>query len=281
MSDHTDSAAQASAPSHDRRGWRAVAAEPLLQFLAIGAVLFAADHWLHPPVAENHTIVITHQMRQSIEDNYDEDHARKATDAELKAVIDNWVNNEILYREGKALGLDLGDPTIRDRIIYKLKVMLTDEAKPLDPTPEELQAWFEQHRDRYDEPERVTFLATAPVAEDVARRELESIRKQREGADLQEQTRIFVDRPRTAVAPVFGEAFAVALEKAPIGQWQVMQSSAGWHVVRVDSRKSGRQVALDDVRGDAVKAIKSERTLQNTLEAMRRLKARYTVRYEP
>jgi hypothetical protein len=281
MSDHTDSAAQASAPSHDRRGWRAVAAEPLLQFLAIGAVLFAADHWLHPPVAENRTIVISQQMRKSIADNYDEDHARKATDAELKAVIDNWVNDEILYREGKALGLDLGDPTIRDRIVYKLKVMLTDEAKALDPSPEELQAWFEQHRDRYDEPERVTFLATAPVAEDVARREFESIRKMRETADLQEQTRIFLDRPRTAVAPVFGEPFAAALEKAPIGQWQVLQSSAGWHVVRVDARKSGRRVALDDVRGDAVKSLKAERTLQNTLEAIRRLKARYTVRYEP
>jgi PPIC-type PPIASE domain len=281
MSDHTASAAQASAPRHDRRGWRVLAGEPLLQFLVIGAGLFAADHWLHPPVADNHVIVVTQQMRRSIEDNYDEDHARKATDAEVKAVIDNWVNDEILYREGKALGLDLGDPTIRDRIIYKLKVMLSDEAKPLDPTPEELQAWFEEHRARYDEPDRVTFLATAPVAEDVARREYESIRKMRETADLQEQTRVFVDRPRTAVAPVFGEAFAVALEKAPIGQWQVMQSGAGWHVVRVDARKSGRRVALDDVRGDAVNSLKAERTLKNTLEAIRRLQARYTVRYEP
>jgi hypothetical protein len=48
------------------------------------------------------------------------------------------VGEEILYREGKALGLDLGDPTIRDRIVYKLKVMLTDEAKSVS---RRLRSW--------------------------------------------------------------------------------------------------------------------------------------------
>ena len=261
--------------------WKRLLSEPLLQFLIIGLVLFGVDAVLHPPAKENRTIVVTRQMRNTIIENYDEDHARKPTDAELQATINNWGGEEILYREGKALGWDLGDPTIRDRIVYKLKVMLTDEAKSREPTPAELTAWFAQNHGRYDEPERLTFLATAPVAEDVARRELADVRAQRESVDLQTQTRIFLDRPRASIAPVFGDGFAQALDVAHLGEWQILQSTAGWHLVRLDARKPGKSAVLDDVRDDATKTWKSEQTLKATLQAMDRLKARYTVRNEP
>jgi PPIC-type PPIASE domain len=261
--------------------YRRLLQEPLLQFLVIGAVLFGVDAWLHPAAKDNRTIVVTKQMRDSIIETYDEDHSRKPTDAELQATIDNWVGDEMLYREGRLLGLDQGDPTIRDRIVYKLKVMLTDEAKPREPSEAELRAWFEKNHARYDEPARTTFLATAPVSEDVARKEYGDVKAQRESAELQQQTRVFLDRPTAATTAVFGADFAKTLDAAPVGQWQVIQSSAGWHLVRVDARKDGKLAALDDVRADVIKTWKAEQSLKATLEAMDRLKARYTVRYEP
>jgi hypothetical protein len=268
-------------PTTTRSLWRAGLSEPLVQFILISVVLFGIDVRLHPPVKENRTIVVTRQMRNAISDNYDEDHARKPTDLELKARIDNWVGEEILYREGRALGLDLGDPTIRDRIVYKLKVMLTDEVQSREPTPTERADWFAQHHNRYDEPERVTFLATAPVSEESARKEFADVRAQRESQELQAQTRIFLDRPRGAIAPVFGDAFAGALDRAKVGVWQVVQSTAGWHLVRLDARKPGKAAVLEEVRDDVTKSWKSEQTLQATLLAMDRLKARYAVRIEP
>jgi len=273
--------APASNPAHAGSMARNLLREPLVQFLLIGLALFTVDRVLHPPVKENRTIVVTRQMQNSIIENYDEDHARKPTDAELKATIDNWVGEEILYREGRALGLDLGDPTIRDRIVYKLKVMLTDEAKSREPTENELQQWFDKNHKRYDEPDRLTFLATAPVSEEIARREYADVKAQRESEDLQAQTRIFLDRPRAAINPVFGDVFATALDQAKLGEWQVLQSTAGWHLVRLDARKPGKAALLDDVRDDAVKTWKSEQTLKATLQAMDRLKTRYTVRVEP
>lgn len=267
-------------PTRQRSRLAAAFGEPLLQFLVIGLVLFLIDARLHPPVKEDRTIVVTRQMRNAIIENYDEDHARKPTDAEIKATIDNWVAEEILYREGRALGLDLGDPTIRDRIVYKLKVMLGEESKARDPSPADLADWFAKNHARYDEPDRLTFLATAPVSEAQARKELADIKALRESSDLQAQTRVFVDRPRAATGQVFGEAFAAALDRAPIGQWEVVQSTAGWHVVRLDARKPGRSVTLEDIGDQAVRAWKSEETLKMTLQAMERLKARYSVRVE-
>jgi hypothetical protein len=230
---------------------------------------------------ESRTIVVSRAMRQSIIDTYDEDHARQPTPTELKATIDNWVADEILYREGRAMGLDAGDPTIRDRVIYKLKSILTDDAKPKDPSEQTLVAWFAAHHDRFDQPEMFTFLATAPVAEDLARAEYEQVRAGREPPSLQDQTRVFLKRPRASIAPVFGESFATALERASIGQWQVVHSTAGWHLVRVDARISGAPARLDGIRDEVVTAYKAEQQTRATVEAIHRLQAQYTVRIDP
>jgi parvulin-like peptidyl-prolyl isomerase len=79
-------------------------------------------------------------------------------------------------------------------------------------------------------------------------------------------TRVFLDRPFASIAPVFGDAFARALDDSRVGEWQVLQSTAGWHLVRVDGRKPGKAAVLDDVRDDVAKTWKSEQTLKATLQ---------------
>ena len=205
--------------------WSALSREPLVHFLLLGLLLFALDRLLHPAVADNHVIVVSKAMRQSIIDNYDEDKARAPSDAELKAALDNWVGEEILYREGKAMGLDQGDATIRDRIIYKLRVMVGDEAKVADPDDATLKAWFEAHRDRYDEPDRLSFFVTPPVDRPTAERELADIRAQRESQALRDASRLILDRPIGTVEKFFGKPFAEALRGAKLGEWQVVQAN--------------------------------------------------------
>jgi len=46
-------------------------------------------------------------------------------------MIESWVASEILYREGKALGVDRGDDMIRDRVAFKLQLL---DLRP-DPRP--------------------------------------------------------------------------------------------------------------------------------------------------
>ena len=58
---------------------------------------------------------------------------RPPTETELKSLVDKWVREEILYREGLALGLDRDDPLLRQRIAQKMKFM-ADEIDPPAPT---------------------------------------------------------------------------------------------------------------------------------------------------
>src|SRR5882757_11236778 len=137
--------------------WGLVKREPLVHFAALGALIFGADALLHPPVKDDHTITGTKTLRQSFIDNFDEDKARVPSDAELKKMIDSWVASEILYREGKALGVDRGDDMIRDRIAFKMQLLIFDQIRVPEPTDEQLRAWFADNHGRFDQPELVGF----------------------------------------------------------------------------------------------------------------------------
>ena len=71
---------------------------------------------------------------------------------ELQALVDNWVKEEIFYREGIAMGLDRDDPVVRRRIDRNSEFIL-EGATPPAPTDAELQAWLDAHpRDYQIEP---------------------------------------------------------------------------------------------------------------------------------
>ncbi len=260
---------------------RVVRHEPLVHFFLLGGLIFAADAVLHPPDRNDRVITVTPAMRQAMSENFDEDRERKATGTELDAMVENWVASEILYREGKALGVDRGDDTIRDRIAFKLQLLIFSQIDAPPATEAGLRAWFAANHDRFDEPERLSFYLGPPTDEMTARRQLAEVLGGREPADLQRKTRAMVGRPVSSLAPSFGAGFRDGLLALPQEQWATLQSVEGWHLVRIDSRRPAVLAHFEDVQDEAVRTWKTDETRKRAWEAVKRLRANYTVRYEP
>jgi hypothetical protein len=254
--------------------------EPLLHFTLLGAMIFGADAVLHPAAKEEKVITVTKAMRQSFIENFDEDKLRSPSDDQLQKMIDSWVASEILYREGKALGVDRGDEMMRDRIAFKMQLMIFDQIRVPQPAEEQLRAWFAENHARFDEPERVSFYVTPPTDQATARHQLEDIVQEHESEELQQQTRAILARPVASIAPSFGEEFRDALLTMQQGQWKVLRSKDGWHVARLDSRRQGTPANLETVREEAAKIWHTEETRKLAWEAVKRLKTSYQVRYE-
>lgn len=256
--------------------WR----EPLIHFCLLGGLIFAVDHFVHPPAQDDKTIVVTKAMQQSFIRNFSEDGDQVPTDEQLKNMIDSWVASEILYREGKALGVEKGDDMIRDRIAFKLQVLVFDQVQLEKPSEEQLHVYFEKNRSRFDQPEQVSFLLTPATDEATARRQLEDIKAERENSDLRGQTRVFRDRPVNSLATSFGEGFRTALVGLPTGEWRVVQANDGWRVARLDSRQAPLPASFESVRGEVKKMWTTEETRKRAWDAVTKLKSRYTVRIE-
>ena len=260
--------------------WRFLRREPLAQFFLLAGLIFGADRFLHPPEDTSRVIVVSRALRERMSANFDEDRERRATPAELNAMVENWVANEILYREGKALGVDRGDDTIRDRIAFKLQLLIFSKLDAPAVSRAELQAWFEDNRQRFDEPERVSFYLGPPGDEATARAQLAAINAEADAKALEADTRAVIGRPVPSLAASFGEPFRDALLALPIESWSMLRSTEGWHVVRLDSRRPAVPAAFADVEDDAMRQYQVEAVRQRAWEAVKRLRTTYTVRYE-
>lgn len=256
--------------------WR----EPLLHFCILGGLIFAIDHVLHPPAQDDKTIVISRNMQQAFIKGFSEDGDRVPTEEQINNMINSWVGSEILYREGKALGVDKGDEMIRDRIAFKVQVLLFDQVQLEKPTDEQLRAFFEKNRNRFDQPERVSFLLTATSDEATARRHFEDIRAERETAEFRDQTRLFPNRPVDSLAASFGDDFRARLLGLPIAQWHVLQAKDGWHIARLDARQPAVPASFEPVRDEVKRMWTTEETRRRAWAAVTKLKSNYNVKIE-
>ena len=262
--------------------------EPLLHFLVLGALLFVAYGWIHRGTGSAGEIVVARAQVDSLREQFTRSWQREPTPAELQGLIDGWVRDEALYREGRALGFDVDDPVIRRRVAQKVE-FLADELTPGAPTDSELQVWLEQHADNYRIDARYSF---EQIYFDPSRR------RERLDADLESAERalakgnpvkgdgtmlpsVMTDVPTYEVVKTFGTGFAAALSGLRVGQWsRPIESGYGVHLVRPTARTEGRAAMLDEVREAVERDLLHDRTEQGRKRFYAALLDRYEVRVE-
>ncbi|MEP9356902.1 peptidylprolyl isomerase [Xanthobacter sp. KR7-65] len=256
--------------------------EPLIQFMLMGATIFAVHAAVTPSVSKERLIEVTPEVRQSIIDAFKPEHEGREPGAdELKRLIDLWILNEITFREALAQGLDKGDEMIRDRITHKMRLLIFNGVQVDEPSNAELAAWYERRRADYDIPDFVSFIDVAfsgPAAEAEARTVLEQILAGTESEEVQRRATIFGQRPRQSLEPSFGKAFVDQLVEGSPGTWRVLAAADGWHVVRLDTFVPGRKVDLSEVGSQVAQTWKDERRRILAIAATRDLGKAYVIR---
>jgi hypothetical protein len=267
-------------PPAGRPRWRALLAEPLTHFLLIGLALFALDQTLVARRGDPMRIEVPESAYIEARTLFGKSAERPPADPELKVLIDRWVDNEVLYREGLAQGLDKGDAAIRERVIFKA-LSLTQAGLTLPAYDEDtLRRWFETNRARYDAPARFDFLE-AVVAGDRSEARLQGFVNSLNGkgpSDVDSSLNVFKDRPRANIEYSYGQAFTESLEKAePGGAWLLLPSAAGPRVVRLQAIKPTVPADYAAIRAQVLQDWKDETLSLLTTRAVRELGAKYRV----
>ncbi|TWI66150.1 parvulin-like peptidyl-prolyl cis-trans isomerase protein [Pseudoduganella lurida] len=258
---------------------RGLAREPLLHFLLLGALIFGAD-WLHTRGADPAArIEVTEQVDTEAARLFAASMGRAPTVQERATLRQRWVDNEVLYREGLALRMDQGDPTIRERVIFKALSMI-EAGLTLPPASDAtLRAWFEGHRAAYDAPQRVDFLEAVMQGrpDPATAAQFAAALNGRGAASVESDLRVFKGRPRNSLELGYGAPFAASLVALPAGSWQVLRSSQGYHVVRLEGLHAGEPVRFEDVRGRVLQDWKDQTLQAMRTRAVRELGRKYTV----
>jgi hypothetical protein len=190
---------------------------------------------------------------------------RPPSHEELQGLVDDYIREEVAYREGLSLKLDQDDTMIRRRIRQKLDFFAEDLANQIEPTEEQLAQFLAENQDAYRVDARCSFrqLFFDPARhgneltdEIVTLRDKLQADRSRDTSELGDATLLehaYGDVASRDVAQIFGESFAAAIRELEPETWHgPIRSSYGLHLVCVDERRAGRARSLDEVR-DAVR----------------------------
>ena len=114
--------------------WRRVRREPLVQFVALGALIFAVAHFAQRErsMAERRIVVDEQVQRRIVQVSQTQTGITPGPE-QLERLVDDYIDDEVLYREALRLGLDQGDEIIRRRLIQKAQFLQRDLADPAQP----------------------------------------------------------------------------------------------------------------------------------------------------
>lgn len=258
------------------------AREPLLHFVLIGAVLFGLDYFIAGQADDPRTIVIDAAVDAEARQTFQTSRGREPNAEELRALRQVWLDNEVLYREGVALGLDKGDTAIRERVIFKALTMVDANTKRPEFDEKVLREWFENNRARYDQPARYNFqeAVLSGEASETAVRSFVSALNGGRAPDIEAGLRVFNGRPRSNVVQSYGDDFAVALDAAPPGEWRAIQSKDGWRAMRLESIAPGQPAEFEKLQNAVAQDWTDAVMAEQRSAAVRALAKKYTIKLE-
>jgi ADP-ribosylglycohydrolase len=206
--------------------------EPLVHFLLIGAALFVFYGLTRDVASEapNRIVVSSAQVEQ-LHANFKRTWMRPPTEDERSALVENYVREEVFYREALAMGLDQNDSQVRRRMRMKLEFILEDLASQ-DVTDDALAAFLEKHPDKFRSEAQLSFQHVF----------LNPEKRKDMAFDYSLAT-------QSEIARSFGERFAEDAIKLEQGDWTgPVYSAYGGHLLKVSERIEERQPELADIR---------------------------------
>jgi hypothetical protein len=268
--------------------------EPLIHFMIFALVIFGA-YALMSPQHENAPgqIFVTAGKIDQIASIFVKTWQRQPTVVELKGLIDDYVKEEIYYREAKELGLDTDDTVIRRRLRLKMEFLHDVEVDTLTPTDAELGAYLKAHPADFEIEPMLAFQQVFfnpkrhgdMIKKDVAVI-LESLMTDpaTNAATLGDTSLLPSELPLTSKASInqtFGAEFSDTLAKATPGQWTgPIKSGFGVHIVRVTKRQASRIPALGEVRDVVEREWRNEKRKELEDQRFNTLLKRYEVTIE-
>lgn len=206
--------------------------EPLLWFFLAGGLCYA----LYAVFGQARTpIVVDAQQRKALADDYRLLNGRAPDAAQIEQLVRNHVADQMLFHEALRRDLLVNDGKTRERMIEKMRYMLSATA-PAAPSESDLLDFYARHRDWYTSEYRLdfehVFLEQPPADAAAVLARLEA-GEQVSGDEFWLGNEVH-DYSESMLRGMLGEDFAAALHVVDDGHWHgPLASSRGTHYVRV------------------------------------------------
>ena len=284
--------------------------DPLVHFLTMGLCLFLlfaalnpADRIIDDPkqiVVDQDALLTFIQYRtKAFKQDLAQARLKALSGEQLQRLIDDYVREEALHREAKALGLGSEDYIIKRRMIQKIEFITQGFAEAVvKVSDDDMRAYHKAYKQRYREPGNITFThiffdaerRTPGQAKALAAAKLEELRAASVAfSDAPKHGERFpygvnyVERAKYHVASYFGGEMTEELFRLEPtdGVWHgPFISEYGAHLVMVVKRNDDRDPPFEEVRSRVEADIVHDRRKEQAEKAVRTIVDGYRVKLE-
>lgn len=277
--------------------------EPLLYFLLVGFALFILYYKINPQ-ADDKAIYLTDESLltfiQYRSKAFEPDLARKRWAAmdepQQRQLLEDFVEEELLYKEAMALELNRDDYIIKRRLVQKMDFVLQSSSFDQQAVDDEqLQSFMDENKDDYRVEPYISFTHIYFSNDNDTKEEAvsllpELIANNIPFAAASEYGERFlyhlnyIERTYDYVAAHFGPDFTEALFEADelsIGgaHWQgPFESQHGKHLVLISKRKPAYYPSLEEVRGRVIDDYRRSKMQEEKSKALLEVRERYPLR---
>lgn len=250
--------------------------QPLAQFLLVGFTLFIAyRQYVAPDQIQERTIEISDQRLKNYLQFRIKRFDAEAVEAEFgilsstqkQQLVQDYVREEVLFREANNLELAKNDFVIRQRLVQKMEFLSRDFSET-ELSEVQVNSYYQSHQQNYRKPASLTFshIFFSNTADTVQQGSLFELREQLNGelvtpdraGELGEAflyNRHYMKRNVDVVKSHFGSLFIQNLQQLPVasGKWLgPIASDHGWHLVFLLDREAARLPKLDEIKDDVI-----------------------------
>jgi hypothetical protein len=266
--------------------------EPLVHFLVLGAGLFVLFGLVDDPAGtRTDQIVVTAGQIDQLAEGWKRTWQRPPTQKELDGLVQDYIREEVYYREALAMGLDRDDMIVRRRLRQKLEFLTDDLVAAVEPTEEQLQKHLAEYAEQFRVDSSLSFdhvYFNRDRRGDEAQRDAERLLSRLETASRDVDLAALGDplllpgeyqqASSSEIAGRFGREFAAQLVELPVGRWVgPVESGYGLHLVLIHERIPGQIPALEDVRRAVEREWSAARRKEAAEALYQGLRARYSV----
>lgn len=220
--------------------------DPLFTFITVGVVVFLFYFYSQdkPPVVE-----LSPDNRAVFVEQYETLVGRKATQQDIEKIENDFIEEEILFREALAKDFHLIDPAVRTQLIEQMRYQLIEGLK--EPEETQLVQYYLENIKRYYREATLSFrhvyyakepsdpgalLAALNNGEEVA-------------GDEFWQGRDMPNYGESMIRGLFGKPFLDSLKESQQDQWYgPTESLLGWHFYQVNGQQTAIPMSFDEAR---------------------------------
>ena len=242
----------------------------ILIFLSVALFLYLFEWFLNND--DENVIYVSDNDIDFLVSTWNDQMQRPPNEEELKSIIENFIQNEVLYREALKLNLDSGDIIVKRRLVQKLGFLKQEEGVKI-PNDKELKEYFNENKVEFRIPKRLSFNHIFFSKES---RSLEEVRQYLVNKNVKSDPfllgRNFSDKTIRQIQRDFGDKFAASLDELTVLKNDlIIESIYGWHIVNVSNIENSYLPEFNSIRDkilDTYLLVKKDEVLKKYTEEL-------------